>query len=223
MHRMRAGWISTRVQQINRVRAILREINLVIPQGARRVAPQVHEWLADDSIQIAETTRILLFVALEEIGQLECKQKQLDKELRRLALGLPVVQRLLSIPGIGIVTATALWAWVGDVERFRSCRSFANYLGLTPREFSSGEKRRLGHISRQGNDYLRTLLVHGARSILRIAQRHPNDSLCLWAVKLRLRAPHNKAAVGVANKLARIAWAVWKHERLYQTAPLMNL
>jgi len=109
-----------------------------------------------------------------------------------------------------------------DVERFRSCRSFANYLGLTPREFSSGEKRRLGHISRQGNDYLRTLLVHGARSILRIAPRHPNDPLCRWAVKLRLRAPHNKAAVGVANKLARIAWAVWKHERLYKSEPLIN-
>jgi transposase len=223
MHRMRAGWISTRVQQINRVRAILRELGLFIPQGAHRVAPQVHEWLADDSIQIAESTRILLLVALEEIRSLEHKQNQLDKELERMAKGLPVVQRLLSIPGVGIVTATALWAWVGDVERFRSCRAFANYLGLTPREYSSGQKRRLGPISRQGNDYLRTLLVHGARSILRIAQRHPDDPLCSWAVKLRQRAPHNKAAVGVANKLARIAYAVWKHERLYQRAPLASL
>ena len=223
LHRLRAGWISTRVRQINRVRAILRELGLVIPQGARNVAPHVREWLADGSMEIPATTRLLLWVAIDEIRELEGKQKQLDKELLRLARGLPVVQRLLSIPGVGIVSATALWAWVGDVGRFRSCRAFANYLGLTPREFSSGQKRRLGRISRQGNAYLRTLLVHGARSVLRIAERHPHDPLCRWASRVRQRSAHNKAAVAVANKLARIAWSVWKHERLYRTTPIADI
>jgi transposase len=107
------------------------------------------------------------------------------------------------------LTATALAAFIGDVQRFPSGRHFASYLGLTPREFSSGMKRRLGRISKRGDAYIRMLLIHGARSILCHAKRaKQHDRLRAWALALEKRTKHNTAAVALANKLARIAWAV---------------
>ena len=120
-------------------------------------------------------------------------------------------------PGIGILTATALVAIVGDVSRFPNGRRFASYLGLTPREFSSGARRRLGRISKRGDSYQRTLLIHGARAVLRAAKtkNHPN-TLHSWALEVQTRRGHNVAAVALANKLARITWAVWKEGRDFE-------
>jgi transposase len=128
---------------------------------------------------------------------------------------------LRTIPGIGLLTATALVASVGDVERFRSGRHLASYLGLTPRESSSGLRRRLGRISKRGDPYLRSLLIHGARSVLchaKKAKREP-DRLRAWALERERARGHNKAAVALANKLARGRLAVWRHDRAYQEAP----
>ena len=116
---------------------------------------------------------------------------------------------LRTIPGIGLLTATALLAFIGDIHRFPSGRHLASYLGLTPREFSSGLKRNLGRISKRGDGYLRTLLIHGARSVLLHARTKQPDRLREWAHKLAQSHVHNKAAVAVANKMARIVWAVW--------------
>jgi transposase len=126
------------------------------------------------------------------------------------------VQRLRSVPGIGLLIATALVAFLGDIQRFPSGRHLASYLGLTPREFSSGMRRHLGRISKRGDAYIRMLLIHGARSVLchaKQAQQH--DRLRTWALALEKRTRHNTAAVALANKLARIAWAVWKHDKSY--------
>jgi transposase len=118
------------------------------------------------------------------------------------------------------LTATALVAFVGDVHRFRSCRHFASYLGLTPRERSSGTTRRLGRISKQGDVYLRTLLTHGARAVLWAASKLSQpDRLRSWALELQQRRGHNKATIALANKLARIVWAVWKRGTHYQSLP----
>jgi transposase len=123
---------------------------------------------------------------------------------------------LRSVPGIGLLTATALIAFVGEVQRFPSGRHFASYLGLTPREYSSGLRRRLGRISKRGDSYLRMLLIHGARSVLCHAKKATtHDRLRHWALALEKRKGHNKAAVALANKLARIGWAVWKHQADY--------
>jgi transposase len=139
-----------------------------------------------------------------------------ERQLEALAEQTPAVQRLESIPGIGLLTATALAAFIGDVQRFPSGRHFASYLGLSPREFSSGTQRRLGRISKRGDAYIRMLLIHGARSILCHAKKaKQHDRLRTWALALEKRTRHNTAAVALANKLARIAWAVWKHERDY--------
>jgi transposase len=151
---------------------------------------------------------------------LETEQRihSINAELERVGRDDPVVQSLLAIPGIGILTATAIFAMVADIHAFRSGRQFACWLGLTPREFSSGSRRRLGRISKQGDPYLRMLLIHGARAALNAARRleradQPITRLQAWALK-RARETHpNKAAVALANKLARICWAVWHHER----------
>jgi transposase len=125
----------------------------------------------------------------------------------------------MTIPGIGLLIATALVAFVGDIRRFPSGRHFASYLGLTPRESSSGLRRRLGAISKRGDVYLRTLLIHGARSVLLAAKRRSPDRLRAWALARQSARGHNKAATALANKLARIVWAVWKHDRPFHSAP----
>ena len=131
---------------------------------------------------------------------------------------LPLVGQLRSVPGIGLLTATALLAFIGDVRRFPSARHLASYLGLTPREYSSGLKRRLGRISKRGDGYLRTLLIHGARSVLLHARTSRPDRFREWAHALAETHVHNKAAVAVANKMARIVWAVWMRSQPYQPA-----
>jgi hypothetical protein len=117
-----------------------------------------------------------------------------------------------------VLTATALLAFVGDVVRFRSARRFASFIGLTPKERSTGNVRRLGGISKRGDVYLRMLLIHGARSVLWHAKREPSpDRLRAWALKLERLRGHNKAAVALANKLARISWAVLRHDRNFES------
>jgi transposase len=144
-----------------------------------------------------------------------------ERQIEALAEQTPVVARLRSIPGIGLMTGTALVAFVGDVSRFPSGRHFASYLGLTPREYSSGLRQRLGRISKRGDSYLRMLLIHGARSVLCHAKKaKQHDRLRTWALQLQTRSRHNKAAVGLANKLARIAWAVWRRGRDYESLPV---
>ncbi len=139
--------------------------------------------------------------------------RMVEHQLRALARQLPVVPRLRTIPGVGLITATALLAFVGDVGRFSSARRFASYLGLTPRERSSGLKRRLGAISKRGDVYLRMLLTHGARAVLWKAKSRENpDRLRTWALRVEQHRGHNKAAIALANKLARIVWAVWRRD-----------
>jgi len=131
------------------------------------------------------------------------------------------VRKLDEVSGIGLLTASALTTAVGKPERFANGRQLSAWLGMTPREFSSGDRRKLGHISRQGNVYVRTLLIHGSRAALLAAQRcqartpEKLTELQRWAVETAARIGHNKAAVALANKLVRICWAVWCHERRF--------
>jgi transposase len=131
---------------------------------------------------------------------------------------MPDVGLLQTVPGVGLITATAVVAMVGDSRRFRSGRHFASYLGLTPKEDSTAMHRRLGAISKQGDGYLRMLLIHGARSVLCHAKSCTTlSSLQRWALQTQQRRGHNIAAVAVANKLARIIWAVWCQQRSFAT------
>ena len=210
LHRLRSTWMATRTARLNTIRGLLRELGYTIPVGATQVAPRVRRLIEDPDSGLPEALRAPLAAALEEIRDLEARIRTTEKQLTALAEQTPVVGRLRTIPGVGLLTATALVAFVGDVQRFRTGRHFASYLGLTPRESSSGLRRRLGAISKRGDSYLRMLLIHGARAVLWHAQRsNAPNRLQAWARRVQSLRGHNKAAVALANKLARIVWAVW--------------
>jgi transposase len=220
LHRVRSTWMATRTARLNLVRGILRELGVPIPVGARRVVPQLWALVSDADAALPDSLRPILAELAREIGELEARVRSLEASLEGLAEASPVVTRLRTIPGVGLLTATALLAFVGDIRRFPSGRHFASYLGLTPRESSSGLRRRLGAISKRGDPYLRMLLIHGARAALCNAKRTKRspDRLRTWAIEREHLRGHNKATVALANKLARIAWAVWRYDRNFASA-----
>ncbi len=214
LHRLRSGWIATRTARINAVRGILRELGLTIPLGPHHLLPRVGAWIAQEDSPLPEALRPALAASCDEIRELEGRIRDLERQLKALARQIPAVASLRTIPGIGLLTATALVAFVGDVHRFASGRHLASFVGLTPKEHSSGNTRRLGRISKRGDPYLRTLLIHGARSVLWSAKNNKQpDHLRRWALNLEITRGHNKAAVALANKLARFAWVVLKEQR----------
>jgi transposase len=215
LHRVRSGYLQTRTARINAVRGHLREYGVSIPTGARKVIPFARSALEQGAVP--ESLADVLVDLLDDIDELAARAKDIEKRLQRLAHHMPEVQHLMSVPGIGLLTATALVAFVGDIRRFPSCRSFADYLGLTPREHSSGPVRRLGRITKRGNTYLRMLLIHGARSALRAGMLTDEpDDLRTWALGVKSRKGFNLAAVALANKLARVAWRVWTDQRAFE-------
>jgi transposase len=223
LHRLRSTWLAARTARINTVRGLLREFGCTIPVGAHRVLPAAWGLLADPDSGVPDALRPALVEACTEIHELEKRMGLVERQLAALAEQTPAVARLRSIPGIGVLTATALVAFVGDVQRFPSGRHFASYLGLTPRERSSGLIRRLGAISKRGDVYLRMLLTHGARSVLWNARKRSTpDRLRTWALQVQSLRGHNKAAIAVANKLARIVWAVWRSDGEYREASVVS-
>jgi transposase len=221
LHRTRSAWMATRTARINLVRGLLREFGIPIPVGSTHAVPRVLVLLRDPTSAVPDAIRPTLDSLCNEIRDLELRIKAVEKQLAELARDIPATKRLLSVPGIGLLTATALVAFVGDVGRFPSGRRFASYLGLTPREKSSGNIRRLGSISKRGDAYIRMLLTHGARAVLRSAMMAARsekklDPLRAWAVRLQQRRGHNRATIALANKLARIAWAVWKRDQPFR-------
>lgn len=221
LHRTRSAWMATRTARINLMRGLLREFGIPIPLGSTRAVPRALELLHDPARAVPAAIRPTLDSLCREVRELELRMKAVEKQLAQLARDIPASKRLLSVPGIGLLTATALVAFVGDVNRFASGRRFASYLGLTPREKSSGNIRRLGSISKRGDAYIRMLLTHGARAVLRSAMMAAKsekklDPMRAWAVGLQQRRGHNRATIALANKLARVAWAVWKRDQPFR-------
>lgn len=223
LHRLRSGWMATRTRRINMLRGFCREFGLEVAVGAVRGLAQIARLLADEHSAVPAMLRIPMRLALEEIRLLEARIEQLERELAEIARASPACQALVSIPGIGLLTSTAMVAAVGEPRNFDSGRHYASFLGLTPREYSSGTSRYLGRISKRGDRYIRMLLTHGARSVLHaagVAKRTGRslDRLRTWALAVQARTNHNKAACALANKLARIAWAVWVKQQPYHPA-----
>lgn len=217
LHRQRSAWMTTRTARLNAIRAYLREFGLVIPVGARCVLPSLWSVLEDAEAPLPAPLRVVLAEMASEINELQSRIRVVERQLTALSRQMPAVEHLLSIPGIGLLSATALVGFVGEIRRFRNARRFASYLGLTPREHSSGHVRRLGTISKRGDRYLRTLLVHGGRSVLRAANaKGGTDRLRAWGLHVAERRGHNRATVALANKLARIVWSVWTRQESFQ-------
>ena len=223
LHRLRSGGMATRTRRINTLRGFCREFGMEVSVGAARGLAQIARLLADEHSAVPALLRTPMRLALEEIRLMEARIDSLERELATIAQHSEDCQALATVPGIGLLTSTAMVAAVGDPRSFGSARHYASFFGLTPREYSSGDTRHLGRISKRGNRYVRMLLTHGARSVLRaasVARRCGRnlDRLRSWALEVQARTNHNKATCALANKLARIAWAVWvKHER-YQAA-----
>ncbi len=221
LHRAREQWKDTRTARINGMRGLLREFGITAPKGADKFLARLPQLLEQHRERLPERVQRVVLAFWEEVQELEARMQQIEKELKGIAREHPVLRSLLEIPGIGVLTATALYASVGNIHLFKSGRHLASWLGITPKEHSSGGRRRMGRISKQGDPYLRTLLIHGARSALTAAQTRqqkgkPLTRLQQWAVQKGAELRHsNQTAVALANKLARICWAVWKHERRF--------
>lgn len=216
LHRLREHLKGERTATINLLRGVLREFGQVIPVGAAKVPAAVREALEDGDNELPMTLRHSLGEQLLRLGQLQLDMAAIEQRLEEFAARDVAVQRYRTVPGIGLLTATALRAGAGDLSRFRNGRQLSAWLGLTPREHSSGQQRRLGRLTKRGDTYLRTLLIHGARAVLqaaRIKQRRGQalDPLQQWAVSVQDRQGHNKAACALANKLARRLWAMEHH------------
>lgn len=228
LHRTRSLWMGTRTARINALRGFCREFGIVIPVGSRTGIEQISRVLADPSSAVPSLIRNAMKLLLEEIRMLEARITQLERELMVLAKQSPACTTLLSIPGIGLLTATAMVAATsGQVSHFKDARHFASWFGLTPKEYSSGSTRCLGRISKRGDRYLRMLLTHGARSVLRAASvAHAAgkqlDSLRQWGLAVQARSNHNKAACAMANKIARICYATLRDGEPYGNAVPMR-
>lgn len=208
IHRTRQQLIQTRTQRINLARSLAAEYGLSLPRGTASISRKLGSLVE----HLPYLLQPVFQSVIEDIEMLADRIKQVDQQLLQYASENDVAARLLSIPGVGVTTATALLASVPDIRVFRRGRQFAAWLGITPREHSSGNTRRLGRISKQGNEYLRTLLIHGARSLMLQAHRRvpeKRDPIHNWIIKMEENKHRNVIAVATANKLARVVWATW--------------
>ena len=214
MHRVRQGFIKTRTAQANQIRGLLGEYGLIIPQGIGNIARRVPQLLEDASNELPGTFRALIDRLLEHLKALDEELAQLEAQIKAWHRENEASRRLEQIPGIGPMTATALLATMGEARNFSNGRQVAVWLGLVPRQHSTGGKTTLLGMSKRGDAYVRTLLIHGARSMILAMRRktHPHG----WLNDLLKRRNANVAAVALANKNARIAWALLAHERSFR-------
>lgn len=218
IHRMRSLTVERRTAQVNQVRGLLLEYGIEIPQGRAVLMRRLPEILEDTENGLSERFRAELNRLLEELRHLDEQVGHYNDRIQAMAHSDERSQRLMTIPGIGALVATALVAAVGeDVVLFRNGRGLAAWLGLVPRQHSTGGRERLLGISKRGDVYLRQLLIHGARAVMRWVERK-EDATSRWASALKGRRHINVAVVALANKIARIAYAVMRTGQPYDPA-----
>jgi transposase len=203
VHRARQGYVAARTACINRVRGLMSEFGIVLPQKAEVVRREAGKHLED----LPGYANLVIGDLLSEVHHLDERIQQYDAHVRAMARDCTAAQQLMKLCGVGQTTATAIVAMVGNGAEFSSGRQFAAWLGLVPGQYSSGGKARLGRITKAGDAYLRSLLVLGARAVLNAAAAKA-DSLSRWALAVRERRGYWKAVVAIAAKNARMAWAV---------------
>lgn len=215
LHRVRQGFVKARTAQANQIRGLLGEFGIVIPQGLVHIGKRLPEILEDGREKLPGTFRDLLTRLGDHLKELDRQVLELEVQIQRWHRDNAASRRLAAIPGIGPITASALVASVGNARDFGDWRQLAAWLGLVPRQCSSGGRPTLLGISKRGDGYLRMLLVHGARAVIRGAANKP-DQEPGWLQRLLARRNRNVATVALANKNARIAWALLAHDREYQ-------
>jgi transposase len=214
LHRVRERLINARTALVNEIRGLLNEDGIVLPQGMSKFRTSVVRQLEAAQAQLTPLSTAVFWHLYEEFRALENRVAYYNEKLQAMGQAHPQCQRLRAIPGVGPLTATALLAAVPDAAHFKNGRQLAAWLGLVPREHSTGGKPRLLGMSTRGDRYLRKLLVHGARATLRWAVLK-NDPRSRWVRALIARRGNKRAAVALANKNARIVWALLAHNREY--------
>jgi transposase len=222
LHRVRERWVMRRTAIVNQIRGLLLERGITLRKGRRYVDAALPGILEDADSKLSGALRVLLAQLKLELDQMAIRIDEADAVLNKTAHENEACQRLVEIPGIGPVTATALIAAIGNGAAFRKGREFAAWMGVVPREHSTGGKQKLLGISKHGNSYLRRLFIQGARAVLQQRTKQ-TPALSVWLAQLTIRAHQNVVAVALANKLARIAWAVLAKEEQYQPQALTSL
>jgi transposase len=220
LHRVRQGLIEERTATINRLRGVLAEFGVVFPQSAGLLQRALPAVLADQERLPALAQRSVQMLR-EHLHELDARLAEFDRGIAQHAKSSAPAQRLVALSGVGSLTASAVVATVGNAQDYRNGRQFAAWLGLVPRQYSSGGKRKLGSITRRGDAYLRALLIQGARSTLQAALRRAparHDRLSAWIVQLAQRVGYHKTLVAIANKHARIIWALLAREQTLDLA-----
>ena len=215
VHRVRSGLIEQRTAKANQIRGLVAEYGLIAPKELSHLRVALPLWLDDAQNGLTDRFRRLLNALWGDLLGLDARVGELDREIVLIAQSNPVAKRLQQLRGVGPIIATALVAAVGDGAQFANGRQMSAAFGLTPRQHSSGSKERLMGISKRGDTYLRTMLIHGARSVIRTANGKA-DRLSQWVTRLAERRHPNVAAAALANKTTRMAWAMLKNGTDYE-------
>lgn len=218
IHRVRSGLISRRTGIINQIRSFLQDRGVIIGPGPGRLARALPQILAHGTERVSIGMRRLIEMLWVQWQDIDDQIAELESELKAHLQSDPDCSRLGDIPGVGVITSTAVVAAIGDGKMFRSGRDFAAWLGLVPRQRSTGGRSTLLGISKRGNSQIRTLLIHGARCMLRF-YKTPTSGLASWVARLQKRVHPNVAAVALANKMARIIWAVLTRGEQFKATP----
>lgn len=214
LHRARQSFVRARTAQANQIRGLLAEFGLILPQGIHHLAPRVPELIEEASNELTGAFRLLIQRLLDHLKELDRQVRELEVQIKAWHRANPASSKLEKIPGIGPITASALVASMGDAKNFRNGRQVAAWLGLVPKQHSSGGQPVLLGMSKRGDSYLRTLLIHGARAVIAQAQRKAQGDS--WLLKLIQRRNTNVAAVALANKNARVVWALLAQDREFR-------
>ena len=214
VHRAREAMVKQRTAQANQIRGLLSEFGIVIPRGIKAIPKNIPDILEDAENQLPGTMRQLLQRLHDHFKELDRQEQELELQIKRWHRENEASKKLAAIPGVGPLTASAIVATVGNAREFKNGRQLAAWLGLVPKQHSSGGKQVLLGISKRGDTYLRTLLIHGARAVIRVAEKKVEQDG--WLRKLMARRNKNVATVALANKNARIIWALLAKDQVFR-------
>jgi transposase len=214
VHRARQGFVKARTAQANQIRGLLSEFGIVIPLGVKTISKHIPDILEDGENGLPGMMRHLIERLTDNLKEMDRQVSELEAQIQLWHRDNAASRKLAEIPGLGPITASAIVATVGDAREFKNGRQLAAWMGLVPRQHSSGGKQNLLGISKRGDTYLRTLLIHGARAVIRFAESKAEPDS--WLRKLMVRRNKNVAAVALANKNARIVWALLAKDRIFR-------
>ncbi|OIR07156.1 transposase IS116/IS110/IS902 family protein [mine drainage metagenome] len=214
IHRARQGFVKARTAVSNQIRGLLAEYGITMPQGISHIAKRVPEIIEDGENDLPGRFRLLIQRLVDHLKELDRQVSELEVQIQLWHRENEVSRKLAKVPGVGPMTASAMVASIGDARNFKNGRQLAAWLGIVPKQHSTGGKQVLLGISKRGDSYLRTLLIHGARAVIRIAEGKPDTDS--WLKRLLARRNKNVAAVALANKNARTIWALLTHDREYK-------